>query len=453
MSSDAQRGRKVARDEAAHPGRQLGTEVDDLDRRRGPDRANRQHDPVVDAGPRPADAVDGGRGRPEHDRRARQLAQPDGHVTRLKPRCPVALVGGIVLFVDDDEPDIGQRSDDGQPRPDDDVHLARPDAPPLVGALAVAKARVDERDPRVEVSPQPVDERQGQGDLGDQDEGRPAGLERGRDGLHVDRSLAAAGHPVEQERTRIPGPDRGDDLPDGLRLGGQKIARRGTAAAQSDGSGGQRPARPLADIGVGEPSTDEPRDRRVAVPAGEVRRRLLPGGRDGELPERCDLARSERPPRGGLAVRQRCRGVATRGREADPALIARARAGAAQRPLEADPAGGGHRPQAAQQARPAVGTGQVADGARAALELRQQVRIGRVVRHPRRRTGMGPRRELGDQVEPLEESRRQHRPEDEGRRGEIVAGDPACQPEGQERQERTVGPDPVGDRLGRDRRR
>ena len=232
MSSDAQRGRKVARDEAAHPGRQLGTEVDDLDRRRGPDRANRQHDPVVDAGPRPADAVDGGRGRPEHDRRARQLAQPDGHVTRLEPRRPVALVGGIVLLVDDDEPDVGQRSDDGQPRPDDDVHLARPDAPPLVGALAVAKARVDERDPRVEVSPQPVDERQGQGDLGDQDEGRPAGLERGRDGLHVDRSLAAAGHPVEQERTRIPGPDRGDDLPDGLRLGGQEIARRRTAATQ-----------------------------------------------------------------------------------------------------------------------------------------------------------------------------------------------------------------------------
>ena len=288
-----ERGRQVARDEAAHPGRQLGPEVDDLDGRRGPDRADRQHDPVVDAGPRPADAVDGGRGRPEHDRRARQLAQPDRHVARLEPRCPVALVRGIVLLVDDDEPDIGQRSDDGQPRPDDDVHLARPDAPPLVGALAVAEARVDERDPRVEVRPQPVDERQGQGDLGDQDEGRPAGLERGRDRLHVDRGLAAAGHPVEQERTRIPGPDRGDDLPDRLRLGGQEIARRGTAATQPDGSGGQRPARPLADIGIGEPSTDEPRDRRVAVPAGEVRRRQLPGGRGGELPERGDLARSE----------------------------------------------------------------------------------------------------------------------------------------------------------------
>ena len=34
-----------------------------------------------------------------------------------------------------------------------------------------------------------------------------------------------------------------------------------------------------------------------------------------------------------------------------------------------------------------------------------------------------------------------------------MAGDPARQPERQERQERTVGPDPVGDRLGRDRRR
>ena len=249
-------------------------------------------------------------------------------------------------------------------------------------------------------------------------------------------------------------PDRGDDLPDGLRLGGQEIARRGTAAAQPDGSGGQRPPRSLADIGVGEPAPDEPRDRRVAVPAGEVRRGQLPGGRDGELPERGDLARSERPTRGGLAVRQRRRGVATRGREADPALIARARAGAAQRPLEADPAGRGHRPQAAQQPGPAVGTGQVADRARAAFELHQQVGVGRVVRHPRRRAATGgPGRELGDQVEPLEQPRRQHRPEDEGRRREIVAGDPARQLEGQERQERTVRPDAVGDRLGRDRRR
>ena len=146
--------------------------------------------------------------------------------------------------------------------------------------------------------------------------------------------------------------------------------------------------------------------------------------------------------------------VAAGRREADPALVPRARPGAAQRPLQADPAGRGHRPQAAQQPGPSVGAGQVADRARAAFELRQQVRVGRVVRHARRRarTG-GRRRELGDEVEPFEQARRQHRPEDEGRRRQIVAGDPARQPEGQERQERTVRPDPVGDRLGRDRRR
>ena len=203
-----------------------------------------------------------------------------------------------MLLVDDDEPDVGQRRDDGQPRPDDDVHVARPDAPPLVGALAVAEARVDERDPRVEVRPQPVDERQRQRDLGDQDERRPAGLERRGDRLDVDRGLAAAGHAVEQERARIAGPAiAATDLPDGLGLGGQQVARRRTAAAQPDGSGGQRPSRPLADVGVGEAPPDEPGDRRVAVPAGEVRRRQLPGGRGGELPERGDLARSERPAR------------------------------------------------------------------------------------------------------------------------------------------------------------
>ena len=96
-----------------------------------------------------------------------------------------------MLLVDDDQPDVGERRDDRQPRPDDDVDVAGPDPPPLVGPLALAEARVDERDPRVEVGPEPIDERQRQGDLRDEHEGRPAGLERRGDRLDVDRGLAS----------------------------------------------------------------------------------------------------------------------------------------------------------------------------------------------------------------------------------------------------------------------
>ena len=82
-----------------------------------------------------------------------------------------------MLLVDDDQADVGQRREDREPRPDDDVDVARPDPPPLVGPLAVAEPGVDERDPDVEVRPQPVDERQRERDLRDEDEGRPAALE------------------------------------------------------------------------------------------------------------------------------------------------------------------------------------------------------------------------------------------------------------------------------------
>ena len=108
-----------------------------------------------------------------------------------------------MLLVDHDHADVRQRRDDRQPGADDDVDLARPDPPPLVGPLAVAQTRMDERDPRVEVRPQPIHQRQGQRDLRDEHERRPARLQRCRDGLHVDRGLAAAGHPIEEQRARI----------------------------------------------------------------------------------------------------------------------------------------------------------------------------------------------------------------------------------------------------------
>ena len=43
---------------------------------------------------------------------------------------------------------------------------------------------------------------------------------------------------------------------------------------------------------------------------------------------------------------------------------------------------------------------------------------------------------------------RQHRPQDESRRGQVVDRDPAGQAEAERRQQRTVGPDAFDDRLG-----
>ncbi len=113
-------------------------------------------------------------------------------------------------------PDIGQWRHDGQPGPDDDVDLAAPDAAPLVGTLAIAETGVDERDARIEIRPQPIDDRQGEGDLGHEHECRPTGRERRGDGLDVDRGLATTGHAVQEERARVPcrrSPGRRDPRP------------------------------------------------------------------------------------------------------------------------------------------------------------------------------------------------------------------------------------------------
>ena len=68
-----------------------------------------------------------------------------------------------MLLVDDDEPDVGERGEHAESRPDDDVDVAAPDPPPLIGALAFAEAAVEDRDARPEVGAQPVDERQSRG--------------------------------------------------------------------------------------------------------------------------------------------------------------------------------------------------------------------------------------------------------------------------------------------------
>ena len=295
--SDGDRARERARQQAALAGRQLRAQVDDLDGRRLTHRPRRQDDPVVVAGARPADALDRGRRGPEHDRRTGQAGQPDRRVACLEPRRAVALVGRVVLLVDHDQPDVRQRREDRQPRPDDDVDLARPDASPLVGPLPVAEAGMDERDPRVEVRPEPIDQRQRERDLRDEDERRPAGLERRGDGLDIDGGLAAAGDPVEQQRTRIARRDRGADPLDRLGLGGQQVARRRPAAAPTRRARRQRPPRSLADLGLDQAAADETGDGAAAVVAGQVRGRLPIGRAGGQLAQRVGLARAERPPR------------------------------------------------------------------------------------------------------------------------------------------------------------
>ena len=354
-----------------------------------------------------------------------------------------------MLLVDDDDPDIGERRQDREPRPDDDVDVAAADAPPLVGALAVAEPRMDDRHPGVEVGAEPVDERERQRDLGDQDERAATGAERRRDRLHVDRRLAAAGHAVEEQRRRVGGRDRLADQGQGRGLRRQQVRRRRASTAQPDRAAGERAAGSLADLRVQQAATDEPGDGRRPVPTGQLGAGdATDGVRGGHLGQRGHLPRSERPSRGPISGRQRRGRLAPGVRRADPALVARPGRGAEQRPVERDQVRRGERPEPARQPGPALRGGQRAGRPGPARQLIEEVEVHRRQRRRRdARHTRRPRRELGDQLEPLEHPGWEHRPEDECRRGQVVGGDPAGERQPERGQERSVGPDPVHDGL------
>ena len=325
-----------ARDQPAIAVPKLLAEVDDFDRRRLARRPRRQDDPAICPVASPPDAVDRRRRAAEDDGRPRQLAELDRGVAGLEPRRPVALVGGLVLLVDDDDADVAERGEDREPRPGHDVDVAGPDPPPLVGALAVRQPRMDQRDPDAEVRPEPVDDRHRERDLRHEDEGRPAGLERGHDRLDVDRGLAAAGHAVEQERRRVAGRDRragpARPPPPGARSATRRAAaRRGARAAgrRAGGAAAPGPRRRRGRAGRGRPRSRCRGGRRASVAA------TAGSGRREQLGERRGLARSEGPARRPLPGGQRRGGrPGRRSVRRDPALVARPGARRRERPVQ-----------------------------------------------------------------------------------------------------------------------
>ena len=179
----------------------------------------------------------------------------------------------------------------------------------------------------------------------------------------------------------------------------------------------------------------------------DIGRGQLPGLGRGELRQHVQLARTQATAGRDATGRHGGRDRTPVRRQADPALEPGAGPGPDQRPFEAEPAVPGECPEAAQEARPPVRAGQVADGSLAALELRQQVDVSRIDRASR--SWIRPGRQLGDEFQSLQEPGREHRPEHECRRRKVVAGDPAGQRQRQLWQERTIGPHAVDDRLGR----
>jgi hypothetical protein len=86
------------------------------------------------------------RARPARRRRGR--GRPRRHARDSADSLPVCTT--VVLLVDHDQAEVGDRREDGAAGTDDQIDVAPPDALPLIVALAVAEAAVLDRDPRAE---------------------------------------------------------------------------------------------------------------------------------------------------------------------------------------------------------------------------------------------------------------------------------------------------------------
>ncbi len=125
------------------------------------------------------------------------------------------------------------------------------------------------------------------------------------------------------------------------------------------------------------------------------------------------------------------------GRE-DPAFEARPGPGRRQRPVHGYDPVGLERAEPPEQARATLRRGEVPGGSRTGRELVEQIERHHVCAAGAA-IGGTCRRPLDDQLEPFEHPRREHRPEHERRRDEIVAGDPPRERQRQRWQQRPVG--------------
>ena len=213
--------------------------------------------------------------------------------------------------------------------------------------------------------------------------GRPD-FQDGGDRLDVDGGLARAGHPVEQERPRVAGRDRGADPGHGLRLRREELARRWPAPSTPDRAGGERSAGAFAHLRVHELPANQPGHGCPSVAAGQLRRgrlaaRAIPPARPGRPPGEAPGG-APRPSVAGAGLDRR---PALRA-ETDPALVAWPGARTDERPLEREDAGVGELSEATEQAGAPVRAGQLPDGSRATLELGEQVELRAAVRRAAR---------------------------------------------------------------------
>ena len=174
-------------------------QVDRLDRRQMlAAEAFRQRELAVAAAPRVDLGFDRWRCRGEHDRDRGDMAAYDRHVARVVTHAVFLFVGRVVLLIDDDEAEVGERQKQGRARADDRLDVAGRDRRPGARAPARRKLGVPFRRTHAEARGEAVEKLRGERDLRHQDQRlAPASQDFG-DRLKINLGLARAGDAVDQ---------------------------------------------------------------------------------------------------------------------------------------------------------------------------------------------------------------------------------------------------------------
>mgnify|MGYP003693615585 CR=1 FL=1 len=105
-------------------------------------RAPRQLEPAIAAALRVNQRLERRRCAAEHHGDVALARAPDGDVAAVIANALLLLERRVVLFVDDDEPEPGQRREDGESRTEDEIRVAGRRRAPVAQALAGRKPAV-----------------------------------------------------------------------------------------------------------------------------------------------------------------------------------------------------------------------------------------------------------------------------------------------------------------------
>jgi hypothetical protein len=190
--------RQPRRDEAA-AARRFAPQIDCLDLRHVlAAEPRRQHHALVAALACIDLGFHRGRRRRQHDRNFGDMGAHHRHVAGVVMRAFVLLVGLVVLFVDDDQPEMGIGKKQRGACADHDRSFAGGNRGPVALPCARSQFGMPLQRTHAETLREAIEELAGQRDLRHQDQRLLAAADRFRNGLEINFGFARAGDAIEQ---------------------------------------------------------------------------------------------------------------------------------------------------------------------------------------------------------------------------------------------------------------